>query len=74
LDADLTERTTVSLGWDYQQNNTANPTWGGLPSLFSDGTRTHKFPHKGVYGARENLVKPGLPPYQTKYAIFTDVT
>jgi outer membrane receptor for ferric coprogen and ferric-rhodotorulic acid len=41
LDADLTERTTVSLGWDYQQNNTANPTWGGLPSLFSDGTRTH---------------------------------
>ncbi|KGB01468.1 fhuE receptor [Enterobacteriaceae bacterium ATCC 29904] len=41
VDADLTERTTLSLGWDYQQNNTANPTWGGLPSLYSNGTRTH---------------------------------
>lgn len=41
LEADVTERTVASLGWDYQQTNTANPTWGGLPSLFSNGTRTH---------------------------------
>ncbi|MGO3414382.1 MAG: ferric-rhodotorulic acid/ferric-coprogen receptor FhuE [Kluyvera intermedia] len=41
VDADLTENTTVSLGWDYQKSNTGNPTWGGLPSLFSNGTRTH---------------------------------
>lgn len=41
LEGDLTENTTASLGWDYQQTNTANPTWGGLPSLYSDGTRTH---------------------------------
>lgn len=41
MDADLTERTTLSLGWDYQQTNTANPTWGGLPALYSNGSRTH---------------------------------
>uniref|UniRef100_A0A8H9YVF0 Ferric-rhodotorulic acid/ferric-coprogen receptor FhuE n=1 Tax=Pseudomonas tritici TaxID=2745518 RepID=A0A8H9YVF0_9PSED len=41
MDADLTERTTLSLGWDYQQTNTANPTWGGLPGLYSNGSRTH---------------------------------
>ena len=41
LEADVTDRTVASLGWDYQQTNTANPTWGGLPSLYSNGTRTH---------------------------------
>ena len=41
MDADLTDHTTLSLGWDYQQTNTANPTWGGLPSLYSNGSRTH---------------------------------
>lgn len=39
VDADLTERTRLSLGWDYQQQHTGNPTWGGLPSLFSNGSR-----------------------------------
>lgn len=41
LDADITDNTTVSLGWDYQQQHTGNPTWGGLPSLYSNGVRTH---------------------------------
>ncbi|HDR2710007.1 TPA: ferric-rhodotorulic acid/ferric-coprogen receptor FhuE [Enterobacter mori] len=41
IEGDITERTTASLGWDYQQTNTANPTWGGLPSLYSNGSRTH---------------------------------
>lgn len=41
LEADVTDHTVASLGWDYQQTNTANPTWGGLPSLYSNGTRTH---------------------------------
>ncbi|MDY1036675.1 ferric-rhodotorulic acid/ferric-coprogen receptor FhuE [Lelliottia sp. CFBP8978] len=41
MDADLTASTTLSLGWDYQQTNTANPTWGGLPALYSNGSRTH---------------------------------
>lgn len=41
VDADLTDSTHLSLGWDYQKSNTGNPTWGGLPSLYSDGSRTH---------------------------------
>ncbi|WLI75293.1 ferric-rhodotorulic acid/ferric-coprogen receptor FhuE [Kosakonia sp. H02] len=41
IDADVTDNTTVSLGYDYQQNDTGNPTWGGLPTWYSDGTRTH---------------------------------
>jgi len=40
VDADLSDHTTLSLGWDYQQQHTGNPTWGGLPSLFSNGSRT----------------------------------
>lgn len=41
VDADLTDKTTVSLGYDYQESNTGNPTWGGLPTWYSNGTRTH---------------------------------
>ncbi|BCQ35023.1 MULTISPECIES: ferric-rhodotorulic acid/ferric-coprogen receptor FhuE [Erwinia] len=41
LDADVTDNTTVSLGYDYQESNTGNPTWGGLPTWYSNGSRTH---------------------------------
>ncbi|WP_230492497.1 ferric-rhodotorulic acid/ferric-coprogen receptor FhuE [Martelella alba] len=41
VDADITDHTTLSLGYDYQESHTANPTWGGLPTWYSDGTRTH---------------------------------
>jgi outer membrane receptor for ferric coprogen and ferric-rhodotorulic acid len=41
VEADITSQTTLALGWDYQQTHTGNPTWGGLPSLFSNGARTH---------------------------------
>ncbi|HEI8866808.1 TPA: ferric-rhodotorulic acid/ferric-coprogen receptor FhuE [Serratia odorifera] len=41
LDADLTDSTKLSLGWEYQQSHTSNPTWGGLPTWYSDGSRTH---------------------------------
>lgn len=34
IDADVTDNTTVSLGYDYQQNDTGNPTWGGLPTWY----------------------------------------
>ncbi|MEI2684345.1 ferric-rhodotorulic acid/ferric-coprogen receptor FhuE [Erwinia aphidicola] len=40
IDADVTDNTTVSLGYDYQQSNTGNPTWGGLPTWYSNGSRT----------------------------------
>ena len=41
VDADLTDSTQLSLGYDYQQNDTTNPTWGGIPTWYSDGSRTH---------------------------------
>ncbi|XTZ36888.1 ferric-rhodotorulic acid/ferric-coprogen receptor FhuE [Salmonella enterica] len=41
VDADLTDSTTLSLGYDYQESEEDSPTWGGFPSLFSDGSRTH---------------------------------
>jgi outer membrane receptor for ferric coprogen and ferric-rhodotorulic acid len=41
VDADLTENTTLSLGYDYQQTNTSDPTWGGLPTWYSNGVKTH---------------------------------
>ncbi|WP_312382366.1 ferric-rhodotorulic acid/ferric-coprogen receptor FhuE [Atlantibacter subterraneus] len=40
VDADITDSTTLSLGYDYQENEEDSPTWGGFPSLFSDGSRT----------------------------------
>ncbi len=41
IDADVTDSTTLSLGYDYQEANTDSPTWGGLPTWFTDGSRTH---------------------------------
>ncbi|MBE0463002.1 MAG: ferric-rhodotorulic acid/ferric-coprogen receptor FhuE [Halomonadaceae bacterium] len=41
IDADVTESTTLSLGFDYQDSHTSSPTWGGLPLWFSDGTPTN---------------------------------
>lgn len=40
VDADITDSTILSLGYDYQENEEDSPTWGGFPSLFSDGSRT----------------------------------
>lgn len=41
IDADLSERTTLSLAFDYQDADTSNPTWGGNPVFYSNGTLTH---------------------------------
>lgn len=41
VDADVSDHTTLSLGYDYQESNTGNPTWGGLPTWYSNGVRTH---------------------------------
>ncbi|MFS2224220.1 ferric-rhodotorulic acid/ferric-coprogen receptor FhuE [Pantoea sp. B65] len=41
LDADLTDSTTVSVGYDYQQTNTKGATWNGLPAFYTDGSKTH---------------------------------
>lgn len=39
IEADLTENTTFSLGYDYQDITPKGATWGGLPLWFSDGTQ-----------------------------------
>lgn len=41
VDADLTDSTTLSLGYEYQESETSDPTWGGLPTWYSDGSKTH---------------------------------
>jgi len=40
IDADVTDNTTVSLGYDYQDTHISSPTWGGLPLWYSDGSET----------------------------------
>ncbi|WP_110654200.1 ferric-rhodotorulic acid/ferric-coprogen receptor FhuE [Salinicola halimionae] len=40
IDADVTEDTTLSLGYDYQHGRTSSPTWGGFPLWYSDGSKT----------------------------------
>ncbi|WP_455818465.1 ferric-rhodotorulic acid/ferric-coprogen receptor FhuE [Pseudomonas cerasi] len=41
VDADLTDSTTLSLGWDYQDSSSEDPSWGGIPTFFSNGERTN---------------------------------
>lgn len=41
VDADLTDSTTLSVGYEYQQGHTGSPTWGGLPTWYSNGNTTH---------------------------------
>ncbi|WP_102795161.1 TonB-dependent siderophore receptor [Bowmanella denitrificans] len=40
IEGDLTSNTLVRLGASYQNNDPTSPTWGALPSFFSDGTAT----------------------------------
>ncbi|MCA1924236.1 ferric-rhodotorulic acid/ferric-coprogen receptor FhuE [Buttiauxella noackiae] len=40
LDADLTEATSFSVGYDYQETNVNSPTWGGIPRWYTDGSKT----------------------------------
>jgi outer membrane receptor for ferric coprogen and ferric-rhodotorulic acid len=35
------DSTTLSLGYEYQESEEDSPTWGGLPSMVSDGSKTH---------------------------------
>lgn len=41
VDADLTDSTTLSVGYDYEQTNIGGATWGGLPTYYLDGSKTH---------------------------------
>ena len=39
VDADVTDSTTLSLGYEYQESQTDSPTWGGLPTWYADGSK-----------------------------------
>lgn len=41
IDADLTDSTLLSVGYEYQKKESDDVTWGGFPLFFSDGTRTN---------------------------------
>ncbi len=38
VDADLAERTTASIGFDYVENDPRGNTWGSFPLFLADGT------------------------------------
>lgn len=40
IDADLTPKTRLSLGYDYQDYKADSNTWGSFPLFLGDGTRT----------------------------------
>ncbi len=40
VDADLTDSTKLSVGYEYQETNTDSPTWGGAPRWYKDGGKT----------------------------------
>lgn len=41
IDADLSPRARLSVGYDYQKNMPQGNTWGSFPLYFSDGTPAH---------------------------------
>lgn len=40
VDADLTERTTLSVGYEFSQVNTDSPMWAGTPRWYTSGAQT----------------------------------
>ncbi|WP_188982110.1 TonB-dependent siderophore receptor [Pseudomonas matsuisoli] len=40
VEADLTDDTTLGVGYDYQEIMPRGMLWGGLPMFYSDGSRT----------------------------------
>lgn len=59
IDADVTDSTTLSLGYDYQEHNTDSPTWGGLPTWFTDGSPTN-------FGRNLTLHQTGATPIKRR--------
>ncbi len=41
VEADLTPRTLLSVGYSRQKTDTDHPMWGGLPYWYADGSRTN---------------------------------
>lgn len=41
VDVDITDDTLFSMGLSYQENEPTSSMWGGLPSWYSDGSKTN---------------------------------
>lgn len=41
VDADLTDSTTLSVGYEFSQVNTDSTMWSGTPRWYTDGTQIH---------------------------------
>lgn len=41
VDADLTDATKLSVGYEYSQINTDSPMWSGSPRWYTEGTQIH---------------------------------
>ncbi|MDR6294663.1 ferric-rhodotorulic acid/ferric-coprogen receptor FhuE [Pantoea dispersa] len=41
VDADVTDATRLSVGYEFSQVNTDSPMWGGAPRWYTDGTQIH---------------------------------
>ena len=48
IEADLTEDTTLDIGYDYQNSSPKRPTWGGIPLWFSNGSEAEWSRSKSV--------------------------
>ncbi|MXP53149.1 ferric-rhodotorulic acid/ferric-coprogen receptor FhuE [Pantoea sp. Seng] len=41
VDADLTDKTKLSMGYEFTQVDTDSPMWSGSPRWYTDGSQTH---------------------------------
>ncbi len=41
VDADLTDSTTLSVGYEFQKINADSPMWNGAPRWYTDGSQIH---------------------------------
>jgi outer membrane receptor for ferric coprogen and ferric-rhodotorulic acid len=48
IEADVTEDTTLGIGYDYQNSSPKRPTWGGVPLWFSNGSEAEWSRSKSV--------------------------
>lgn len=48
IEADVTEDTTLGIGYDYQSSSPKRPTWGGVPLWFSNGSEAEWSRSKSV--------------------------
>ncbi len=63
---DISDRTLLTAGISYQQDDTHAPTWGGLPAIFSNGAL--------IPWSRSSTIAPDWARWETDYTnIFTSL-